>query len=75
MDNNIDIFHASRLMETKKICSNWSEIMKECGKKQYLSKNEQYKECLYRMSNKLNCKIPIVNCECDGTILKLKTKN
>jgi hypothetical protein len=74
MDNNIDIFHAIILMETKKICSNWSEILKECGKKKSLPKNEQYNVCLQRMSDKLNCKIPVVNCGCDGTILKRKTK-
>ena len=33
-------------METKKICSNWSEILKECGKKKSLPKNEQYNVCL-----------------------------
>jgi hypothetical protein len=72
MHNNIDIFHASILMETKKICSNWPEILKECRKKQSSSKNDWYKECLHSMGHKLNCKIPIVNCSCDGTILKIK---
>lgn len=57
-------------MGNTKICVNWPEILKECTKKQSLSKKETYYQCLQRMSYMMNCKIPIVKCDFDDNCNK-----